>query len=75
MHQLKPDYEFVILTKKHRMDFMRGIAPNFQVTETPFKEFTFGEQLGLKEQLKELKPDLVHFSMGAATSAVIVAPS
>ena len=60
---LKPAYEIVILTKPHRLDFMRTIAPDFKRVETPYKEFTFGEQLGFKKQIESLKPDLVHFAM------------
>lgn len=63
LHLLKPAYEIVVLTKKHRIDFMKGIAPSFKIVETPYKEFTFGEQLGFRRQLKQLKADLVHFGM------------
>jgi glycosyltransferase involved in cell wall biosynthesis len=37
--------------------------PNFTKIPCPHKEFTFDEQLGLKHQIKALKPDLVHFTM------------
>lgn len=36
---------------------------NFSVLATPYKEFTFSEQVGLRSQLKSLRPDLVHFGM------------
>jgi glycosyltransferase involved in cell wall biosynthesis len=42
---------------------MAGIAPGFQRQECPHKEFTFAEQIGLKEQVERLQPDLVHFTM------------
>ena len=61
LHKLKPAHEIVILTKQPRLGFMKTVAPGFQVVETPYKEFTFGEQLGLKKQIKSLKPDLMHF--------------
>lgn len=57
------EHEFIILTKAHRLEFMSKIAPNFKAIETPYEEFTFGEQLGFKKQLESLKPDLVHFGM------------
>jgi glycosyltransferase involved in cell wall biosynthesis len=63
LQQLKPNYKIVILTTKPRLDFIHKIAPKFEVLECPYKEFTFGEQLGLWKQLQQLKPDLVHFGM------------
>jgi hypothetical protein len=63
LHALKPEFEFVILTKPDRVGFLKTRAPNFKVMESNFREFTFAEQIGLKRQLKSLKPDLVHFSM------------
>lgn len=63
LHGLKPDVDIVVLTKKHRLDFFKKIAPNFTVHAVPYKEFTFSEQLGFRRYLKKLKPDLVHFGM------------
>ena len=63
MHALKPAYDITILTKPHRIEYLRHIAPSFTIVETSFKEFTFGEQLGFKTQITGLKADLVHFGM------------
>ncbi len=63
LHKIPTDHDIQILTKKHRVGFMHEIAPTFTVTETPYAEFSFGEQLGLKKQIESLKPDLVHFGM------------
>jgi glycosyltransferase involved in cell wall biosynthesis len=63
LHRLKPEFEIVVLSKSHRLDFFKTIAPNFEVVESNYKEFTFAEQWGLFRQLKSLKPDLVHFAM------------
>ena len=63
LHKLQPALEIIILTKAERLNFFGTIAPKFLVIETPFKEFTFDEQLGLWRQLNSLKPDLVHFGM------------
>ncbi len=63
LHKLKPGYEIIILAKPHRIDFFKTIAVNFRVLESPYKEFTFSEQIGLLRQIKSLRPDLVHFSM------------
>lgn len=62
LHILKPSEEIVVLTKPHRLEYMRQVAPNFQALESPYKEFTFAEQLGFANQLYKLKADLVHFN-------------
>ncbi|HSX17891.1 MAG TPA: glycosyltransferase family 1 protein [Candidatus Saccharimonadales bacterium] len=62
LQKLKPDLDFIILTKPHRLDFMKAIAPDFEVIESNFKEFTFAEQIGLLKQLRVLNADLVHFA-------------
>jgi glycosyltransferase involved in cell wall biosynthesis len=63
LHQLEPDFEITVLTKKPRVGFMKQIAPGFEIKQSDFKEFTFAEQLGLLRQIKKLRPDLVHFGM------------
>lgn len=63
LHSLQPQHKIVLLVKKHRRDFMKQIAPMFTVAETPFAEFSFGEQIGLKKQIESMKPDLVHFGI------------
>lgn len=63
LHRLKPAHEFVILTRPDRIGYIKSIAPEFRTVETNIKEFTFAEQLGLKKQILELKPDLVYFPM------------
>jgi len=63
LHNLKPEFEIIVLTQTPRISFMKQVAPNFEVVESNFQEFTFGEQLGFKSQIKKLKPDLVHFAM------------
>jgi glycosyltransferase involved in cell wall biosynthesis len=63
LHRIKPPYNILVLTKPHRMDFYKEIAPDFQVISAPHKEFTFDEQIGFKKQLDKLKVDLVHFSI------------
>ncbi len=63
LHKIDNDYEFVLLTKKPQLDYLKKIALSYKVIETPYKEFSFGEQLGFKKQIQSLKPDLVHFPM------------
>jgi glycosyltransferase involved in cell wall biosynthesis len=57
------DHHFVLLAKPARLDFLRQIAPHFEVVEANVKEFTFAEQTTLKRQIEGLKPDLVFFPM------------
>jgi glycosyltransferase involved in cell wall biosynthesis len=61
LYKLQPSHQITVLTKPHRLDYMRQIAPNFQIVESNYKEFTFDEQLGFLKQLNQLNPDLVHF--------------
>lgn len=63
LHKLEPEFEIIVLTKPHRVEYLKAIAPAFKIIRSDYKEFTFGEQLGLLKQLRALKPDLVHFSM------------
>jgi glycosyltransferase involved in cell wall biosynthesis len=63
LHELKPEFDITVLTKPHRINFFKDVAPDFKVLESDFKEFTFAEQLGFLKQLHALKADLVHFSM------------
>ena len=63
LHELKPDHEIVLLAKAHRQAFLHEIAPSFRIELTPFKEFSFGEQLGFKKQIEQQHADLVHFLM------------
>jgi len=63
LYKLKPSEDVIVLTKAPRLDFFKATAPGFTTIETPYKEFTFGEQIGLLRQLNSLEADLVHFSM------------
>jgi glycosyltransferase involved in cell wall biosynthesis len=63
LHKIRLNFEVTILTKAHRVDYFKETASRFQIVESTYKEFTFGEQIGLLSQINKLKPDLVHFSM------------
>lgn len=63
LQALNPEYEMVVLTKPHRVEFMKGIAPGFKIASSPYKEFTLSEQTGFLKQLKSLNADLIHFGM------------
>jgi len=61
--KLPSDHNFTILTKEHRLAYIKKIAPKFKVLDCPFDEFSLSEQLDVLKQLKDLNPDLVHFGM------------
>jgi len=63
LHALKPKHTIIVLAKAHRLKYLAELAPNFVIIETPFKEFSFGEQIGLRKQIEDLHADLVHFPM------------
>lgn len=63
LHTLSPAHEIIVLAKAHRVEYISQVAPTFVIVETPFKEFTVGEQTGLKSQIEGLNADLVHFGM------------
>jgi glycosyltransferase involved in cell wall biosynthesis len=63
LHQLSPNFEIIVLTKSQRVDYLKCVAPKFEIKEVGYEEFTFSEQLGFKRFLRSLKADLVHFSM------------
>lgn len=63
MHAKNPGYKITVLTHSARLGYIRSIAPKFEVAPTRYKEFSFGEQIGLLRQINKLSPDLVHFGM------------
>lgn len=63
LHKLKLDFKITLLVKPERRAFFKKTAPNFQILDCPYKEFTLGEQVGFLKQLNQLKPELVHFGM------------
>ncbi len=54
-------HRYTILLKPQDMDGWQPSNPNFSKLAAPYKEFTFGEQLGFWRQIQSLKADLVHF--------------
>jgi glycosyltransferase involved in cell wall biosynthesis len=63
IHKIGTDHEIIIMTKSHRLEYIKKIAPSFTVTAADFKEFTFSEQFTFLRFCRNLKVDLVHFSM------------
>jgi glycosyltransferase involved in cell wall biosynthesis len=63
LQQIDKGYDYTILLTPKDFDGWAPTNERFTKVVTPYKEFTFGEQLGFKRQLELLKPDLVFFPM------------
>lgn len=63
LQQVDTEHEYVVLLTPKDFDGWVPSNPRFSKVATPYKEFTFGEQLGFLRQLNTLRPDLVHFPM------------
>lgn len=63
LHKLPTNHEIILLAKNHRLAFFKELAPHFSVEVTPYKEFSFGEQIGFRKQIEKLQADLVFFPM------------
>jgi len=62
LQAINSPHDFQILLKPEDVNGWQPTAANFSVVPCPHKEFSFDEQLGLKRQIQQLKPDLVHFT-------------
>ena len=56
------DNRYSVLLKPEDVDGWTPVNSNFDVVACPFKEFSFGEQIGFMRLVKSLKADLVHFT-------------
>lgn len=63
LQHLDNDNEYLVLLRPEDFAHWHPINSNFKKIKCPYKEFSFGEQLGFARQLYKLKPDLVHFGM------------
>ncbi|PID32333.1 glycosyl transferase family 1 [Candidatus Saccharibacteria bacterium] len=63
LEKIDSEHRYSILMYPDKMDKWQPTNPNFAAVPCPHREFSFGEQLGLKRQIDRLQPDLVHFSM------------
>jgi len=55
--------DYTVLLRQADYEIYQPKNPRFSKVATKYKEFSFGEQLGLARQLRRLKADLVHFGM------------
>lgn len=56
-------HRYIVLLKPKDMDGWTPKSKRFTAVACRYKEFTFGEQLGMAWQLYRLRPHLVHFPM------------
>lgn len=56
-------HRYIILLSPKDMDGWNPKSKRFSKVACRYKDFSFGEQLGMAWQLYKLKPDLVHFPM------------
>lgn len=55
--------EYVIMLRAADFDQYQPTAQNFSKVIADFKEFTFAEQFGFLRLIRNLRPDLVHFTL------------
>jgi len=62
LQKIDNGHGYVLLLKPKDLDVCKLTNPGFSKVACSYKEFTFfGEQIGLMQQVRGLKPDLVHF--------------
>ncbi|MEK7594252.1 MAG: glycosyltransferase family 1 protein [Patescibacteria group bacterium] len=62
LQQVDKENAYSVLLKPQDMDGWTPNNRNFSGVKCSYKEFSFGEQLGLLRQVRGLKADLVHFA-------------
>jgi glycosyltransferase involved in cell wall biosynthesis len=63
LEAIDSDNDYVVILAEKSVDLWRPSKPNFRAVTSPYKNYTFGEQIGFALQLYRLRPDLVHFCM------------
>lgn len=63
LQQVDRENEYSILMAPRDFERWEPTNPHFKKILCPYKEFTFGEQIGMLKQIKNIAPDLVHFPM------------
>lgn len=62
LQKLDNDHDYMVLLKPKDMPAFVIKNLRFSKVACPHKEFTLDEQIDLRTQIKDLKPDLVHFA-------------
>jgi glycosyltransferase involved in cell wall biosynthesis len=63
LEKIDTENDYTFLLKPKDLHVYQYTNPRFTKVSCPYKEFTFGEQLGFRKQIEQLKPDLVHFPL------------
>jgi glycosyltransferase involved in cell wall biosynthesis len=63
LEDIDRDNNYVVILAEKSAGLWKPSKPNFRVVTSPYKNYTFGEQVGFAWQLYKLRPDLVHFCM------------
>jgi len=63
LQEIDQTHKYIILLNPGDFANWQPTNKNFKKVVCPYKEFTFDEQIALKDQLIQLQPDLVHFAM------------
>jgi glycosyltransferase involved in cell wall biosynthesis len=63
LDKVDTENDYTLLLTPEDMNVYEYSNPRFNKQLCLYKEFTFAEQLGLRQQIMRLKPDLVHFCM------------
>jgi glycosyltransferase involved in cell wall biosynthesis len=63
LQQIDTDHEYKILLSPKDFSSWQPTNPRFQKVLCRYKDFTFGEQIGMLKQIKNMRADLVHFPM------------
>lgn len=63
LQQIDDKNQYVVLLKPQDIEHWQPTNKHFEKVVCKYKEFSFGEQLGMLAQIKRLRPDLVHFGM------------
>ena len=62
LQAIDQEHHYDVLLKPKDMNSWTPTNANFEKIACSYKEFGFGEQLGLLNQINQLDPDLVHFT-------------
>jgi glycosyltransferase involved in cell wall biosynthesis len=63
LQQIDPSNQYIVLLRAKDKDYWKPSNSNFSTMIAEFDNYSFAEQMGYKQFLDTLNPDLVHFCM------------
>lgn len=63
LEQIDHEHTYSVLVPTKDKDFWQPTNPNFTIRTIDYPNYSFAEQVGFKQYLDQLAPDLVHFCM------------